>query len=114
VKLSKMVEENITAEEAEIIEEKCNKKKNTPMMEDGMVNCADCGTEYSSEEEKCPTCQSTKVMPKVKESAEVEDGKVEVETPAQEKEEMNESLIIETEEDAQAKELAWLKSLMGN
>ena len=61
MQLSKMVQETLTAEEIEVIKEKkkCNKKKSTPMMEDGMTYCAKCGTEYDSALDACPSCGST-------------------------------------------------------
>jgi len=65
MKLSKMVEENITSEEIEIIEEKkkCNKKKKL-LVEEGMKYCSKCGTEYSEELEACPSCEATETFSK--------------------------------------------------
>lgn len=64
MKLSKMVEENITSEEVEIIEEKKKCKKQKLLMEEGMKYCAKCGTEYDEALEACPKCEATETFSK--------------------------------------------------
>lgn len=61
MKLSTMVEETLTTEEIEVIEEKkkCKKKKAiVPMMEEGMVKCdtEGCDAEYEQSLPTCPKC----------------------------------------------------------
>lgn len=55
MKLSTMVEENIS------FEEKCKKKK---LMEEAMKYCAKCGTEYDESLEACPSCEATETFSK--------------------------------------------------
>ena len=64
MKLSKMVEENITSEEVKIIEEKKKCKKKKALMEEGMKYCAKCGAEYDEALEACPACEATETFSK--------------------------------------------------
>ena len=63
MKLSTMVEENITSEEIEVIEEKKKCKKKL-LMEEGMKYCAKCGAEYAEELEACPKCEAIETFSK--------------------------------------------------
>ncbi len=110
MKLSKMVEETLTTEEIEVIEEKkCNKKK--ILTEEGMVNCGDCGTEYTSEKSECPQCGSTKTIKAVEEATEC--GKVNESTEVVVTE-SNDVLLEEPATADDTTELEWLKSLASN